>query len=196
MSPYAATTGHSATHRASSIIVGSIDEEKEGRRLPNPAFFDARWIANRRRDGSRNNLSSEASMNAKKPKRPILVWVVFLYYLVTIVPGAGGLLFVWHSAPFSANARMVVESMTTLAWALLGLTSALELGGAIALFKLRRIAFPLFVGAFGCTILQMSMQHQENTVSGPVNYLPALGLAIELFVCAYAWRLRSRSALT
>ncbi|WP_343674363.1 hypothetical protein [Paraburkholderia heleia] len=135
-------------------------------------------------------------MNTKKPKRPILVWVVFLYYLVTIVPAAGGLLVVWHSAPFSAKARMAVESMTTLAWTLLGLTFALQLGGAVTLFKLRRIAFPLFVGAFGCIILQMRIQHQENTVSGPGNHVPALGLAIDLFVCAYAWRLRSRSALT
>ncbi|WP_157025755.1 hypothetical protein [Paraburkholderia heleia] len=73
-------------------------------------------------------------MNTKKPKRPILVWVVFLYYLVTIVPAAGGLLVVWHSAPFSAKARMAVESMTTLAWTLLGLTFALQLGGAVTLF--------------------------------------------------------------
>ncbi len=135
-------------------------------------------------------------MNTNKPKRPILVWVVFLYYVVTIVPAAGGLLLVWQSAPFSTKARMAVESMTTLAWTLLGLTLALQLGGAVALFKLRRIALPLFVGAFGCTILQMTMQHPENTVSGPGTLVPALALTIDLFVCAYAWRLRSRSALT
>lgn len=81
-------------------------------------------------------------------------------------------------------------------WTLLGVTLALELGGAIALFKLRRIAFPLFVGAFGCTLLQMTMHHQDNTVSGPGNHFPVLWLVIDLFVCAYAWRLRSRSALT
>ncbi|MEX3917878.1 hypothetical protein AB4Y43_16800 [Paraburkholderia sp. BR10872] len=135
-------------------------------------------------------------MNSIKTKRPILVWVVFLYYLVTILPAAGALLLVWHSAPFSAKARIALESMTTLAWALVGLTFALELGGAVALFKLRRIAFPLFVGAFACTILQMTMHRQESAVSGPGSHTPALWMAIDLFVCAYAWRLRSRSVLT
>ena len=76
---------------------------------------------------------------------------------------------------------------------------ALKLGGAIALFKLRRIAFSLFVGGIGFTILQLTMHHPENTLPGPDNhgnYIVALGLVIQLLVCAYAWRLRSRSALT
>ncbi len=115
-----------------------------------------------------------------------IVWAVFLYYLITIVPAAGGLLIVWHSAPFSVNARTAVDSLTTLGWTLFGLTMAAKLGGAIALFKLWRIAFPLFVGGIGLTILQLAMHHQESTYSGPDNHIVALGLAIQLLVCAYA----------
>ncbi|NIE63202.1 hypothetical protein [Burkholderia sp. Ax-1719] len=138
-------------------------------------------------------------MNTMKPKRPILVWVVFLYYLITVVPAAVGLLFVWHSASYSAQARTVINSMPPLFWTLLGLTMALQLGGAIALLRLRRIALPLFAGGLFVTILQWTMLHNEYAFSGAGSqgtYMGLFGLATEFLVCAYAWRLRSRSVLT
>jgi hypothetical protein len=138
-------------------------------------------------------------MSEKNAKRPILVWVVFLYYLVTIVPGAGGLLVVWRAASYSAQARAAIDSITTLGWILLGLTMALKLGGAIALLRLRCIAFPLFAGGIGLTILQLTMHHRNYSFSGADSHGPynaAFGLAIQLVVCAYVWRLRSRSVLT
>jgi hypothetical protein len=138
-------------------------------------------------------------MKEKNGKRPRLVWVVFVYYLITIVPAAGGLIAVWHSAPYSVQARTAVDSMTALGWTLLALTMALQLGGAIALFRLRRIAFPLFAAGVCLTILLRLMNRYEYTFSGADNhstYIAAFGLAIQFLVCAYAWRLRSRSVLT
>jgi hypothetical protein len=138
-------------------------------------------------------------MKEKNRKRPRLVWVVFLYYVVTVVPAAGGLLLVWHSAPHSVPARTAIESMPPMFWILLGLTMALQLAGAIALFRLRRMALPLFAGGLCITILQWTTQHNEYTFSGAEShgtYVGLLGLAIEFLVCAYAWRLRSRSVLT
>ncbi|WP_028224286.1 hypothetical protein [Paraburkholderia ferrariae] len=130
-------------------------------------------------------------MNTKNPKRPILVWAVFLYYLITIVLAAVGLLMVWHRASYSAQARTVLDSMTALGWTLLWMTMALKLGGAIALFGLRRIAFLLFAGGLCLTVLQLTMHH-ESLLSGADSFR----LAIQLLVCAYAWRLRARSVLT
>jgi hypothetical protein len=137
-------------------------------------------------------------MNTKNPKRPIFVWVVFLYYLITIVLAAGGLLIVWHTASHSAQARTAIDSITPLNWTLLWMTMALKLGGAIALFGLRRIAFPLLAGGLCLTVLQLAM-HPESLLSGADNhgaYVEVFRLAIQLLVCAYAWRLRARSVLT
>lgn len=138
-------------------------------------------------------------MKAKSGKRPGFVWVVFLYYLITIVLGAGGLLLVWHAASHSEQARTAIEAITTTGWALIGLSMALELGGAIALFRLRRVAFPLFVGAFCIFIIQTAIHYRDGTFSGADNHgahFAVYSLAIHLLVCAYAWRLRSRSVLT
>lgn len=138
-------------------------------------------------------------MNTKNPKRPRLVWIVFLYYLIADVPGAAGLLILWHSAYHSEQARVAIETITTTDWAFIWLNMALELGGAIALFRLRRVAFPLFFGALCIQIAQTSIHYREGIFSGANNhstYIVAFSLAIHLFVSAYAWRLRSRSVLT
>ncbi len=137
-------------------------------------------------------------MNTKNSKRPRLVWIVFLYYLIADVLGAGALLILWHSASLSEQARTAIETITTTDWALIWLNMALELAGAIALFRLRRMAFPLFVGALCTQIAQTSIHYREGIFSGANNHsthIVAFSLATHLFVCAYAWRLRSRSVL-
>src|SRR5579871_1025970 len=98
-------------------------------------------------------------MKTRNRKRPGLVWAAFLYYLITILTAAWGLIAVWHAKSYSVAARTAIGSITTLGWTLIGLKMVLELGGAIALFKLRRIAFPLFAGGLCVAILQLITQH-------------------------------------
>jgi hypothetical protein len=137
-------------------------------------------------------------MTVKNPKRPIFVWVIFLYYLVTDALAAGGLFLVWHTASYSAQARTAIDSITTAGWTLVALTMVLELGGAIALFRLRSIAVPLFAAVICLAIVQMTSHLHEYSFSGAGShsaYIVAFSLAIHFFVCAYAWRLRSRAVL-
>lgn len=136
-------------------------------------------------------------MQTEHRKRPRLVWVVFLYYLVTVVLGAGSLVWLLHAAPDSAQACAVIETITPLHWTLTGLSMAFQLGGAIALFGLRRVAYPLFIGGLWVRVVQMAMQRGTTPPGTDIHgmLIVAFTLAIDLLVCLYARSLRSRSVL-
>ncbi|CAG4927145.1 hypothetical protein R52603_05540 [Paraburkholderia saeva] len=137
-------------------------------------------------------------MVIKKRSRPKLVWLVFLYYLVRITVGAGGLLLVLHTASVSPHARAAVEGLTSLGWVLTGLILALRLSGAFALFALRRSALPLFVAGM-CLSIVHALTHLTSFLTQPSrssSLTLVIGWTINLSVCLYVYSLRYRSVLT
>lgn len=135
-------------------------------------------------------------MKAKNRKRPGLVWLIFLYYLLTVVPGAALLIWFLQKAPDSVQARSAIDMLTPLDWTFTGLKMVFELSAAIALFGLRRAAYPLFVGGLCVSIIQTAMQRGSLFSRTDSHSMQILAFsAIDLLACLYARSLRSRSVL-
>jgi heme/copper-type cytochrome/quinol oxidase subunit 4 len=133
-------------------------------------------------------------------KRPKVVWVVFLFYLFSVGYTAlsfylvlSGLISV---APEQAT---YIRNLSAFDWAITGLTATLNLAGAISIFLLRKIAFPLFAISLALSIL-LTLVHAFTTNltaalggSGAIGI--AIGYAISIVVCTYAWKLKARGVL-
>lgn len=134
----------------------------------------------------------------KNLKRPKLVWVVFLYHLLSFVTGGGSLVWLSHVASGSPQASAAIGAISPVGWVLIVLIMALELGGAIALFALRRSAYPLFVTALCVSAVQTLMQSNGifSTGDSHGHLTIAIVWVIDISVCLYARSLRSRGVLT
>ena len=133
-------------------------------------------------------------------KRPKLVWVVLLFYLFAAGYTAISFFLIYSGliavspgeAAYFASLSIFDHTMT------LG-TAIFNLGGAISLFRLRRISFNLFATAFGLTILGTIVhaitKNLFAVLSGPMAFGMALGYCISITVCVYVWKLRARGIL-
>jgi len=133
-------------------------------------------------------------------KRPKLVWVVFLFYLFSVVYTALVFLLIFSGSIYvTPEQAAYFRNLSAFDWAMTGLTAALNLAGAISVFLLRKIAFPLFATSLGLSILQ-TLVHAFTTnlvaaLGGPGALGVVIGFAISIAVCAYVWRLRARGTL-
>ena len=135
-----------------------------------------------------------------RSKRPKLVWVVFLFYLLsTGFTALSYLLILSGVIPITPEQATYFGTLSAFDWVITLLTGLLNAAGAIAIFRLRKIAFHLFSAAFAIVILQ-TLVHTITT-----NFVAALGgsgaagalvgYGILLAVCVYAWKLKERGVL-
>ena len=132
-------------------------------------------------------------------KRPKLVWVVFLFYLFSLGYTALSFYLVLSGSVSAPGQATYLRNLSVFDWAITGLTAALNLAGAISIFLLRRIAFPLFATSLALSIF-LTLVHVFTTsltsaLGGPGALGLAIGYAISIAVCTYAWKLRARGVL-
>ena len=134
------------------------------------------------------------------PKRPKLVWVIFVLVLLTVGYTVLSLYLVLSGAiPLTAEEAKYVRSLTPFDYAVTGASSILNLAGAIALFRLRKIAFYLLTAAFVVGIVG-TLPHVGDAsfaaaLGGPGFIGMLVGYALWGAVCVYAWRLKARGVL-
>ena len=135
------------------------------------------------------------------PRRPKLVWVIFVLALLSVGYTALSLYLVLSgSIPLGEEEAKYFRSLTPIDYAVTGATGLLNLGGAIALFWLRKVALYLFAAAFAIGILG-TLRHVADAsfaaaLGGPGVIGMLAGYALWIAVCIYAWRLKSRGVLT
>ena len=133
-------------------------------------------------------------------KRPKPVWVVFLFYLLSVVYTALSFFLIFSgSIPVTPEQAAYLRNLSVFDWTITTLTAALNLAGAVSIFLLRKIAFPLFATSLGLAILQ-TLVHAFTTnfvaaLGGPGALGVVIGFTISIAVCAYAWRLKARGTL-
>lgn len=138
--------------------------------------------------------------NAAAPKRPILVWVIFLFYLISSIQVIVGLFFIT-----AGGVEMTPESQAYLAtftvWdRVIGyLNAGVTLVGVSLLFALRRQAVNVLALAFALNLFSTALVWLRNN---PAAYIAPTGLAaqavgIAIFgaVVYYSWRLLKRGVL-
>src|SRR5712691_9905799 len=130
-------------------------------------------------------------------KRPKLVWIVFLFYLFSVVyTGLSFFLVFSGSISVTPEQAAYFRNLSVFDWTMTGVTAALNLAGAIAIFLLRKSAFLFFASSLGLSILQ-TLVHAYTTnfiaaLGGPGALGVLIGFAISIAVCLYAWRLKAR----
>ena len=137
----------------------------------------------------------EAVPSTTKRPRPLLVWVILLFYglsalslvLVTLLRVSGNPV---------VQSRLPAESYTWFDYAESYGFVVLKLVAAIELFRLKRLAAPLFLAAFLLNIAATGFDVMIKT-SVPVS-LAAIGLAFSILggVCVYSWLLARKGVLT
>jgi hypothetical protein len=133
-------------------------------------------------------------------KRPKLVWTVFLFYVLSSVYTALSFLLVFSGTiPVTPEQAAYFRSLSTFDWAITALTGLLNVVGAIAIFRLRKIAFHIFAAAFVLVILQTFVHIVTTNFAAALGGSGALGALIGygilLAVCVYAWKLKARGVL-
>ena len=141
-------------------------------------------------------------MNATRPRRhrPVLVWIVLVWSLVS----AGFTLFsFWliyvRAMPISPDAAVYLASLSPLDHAGTALLLLLNLAGAVALVMLRKIAVALFVAALALSLLitlgNVMARGFLSTLGGAGALGLLVGFLINISICLYAWRLKTRGLL-
>jgi hypothetical protein len=138
-------------------------------------------------------------MPSTKSGRPKLVWVVFLYYLLATLLAVGSLLWLLsHVDTLPPQTIAAFREITPVGWVFTVLIQVLTLAGAIALFALRRVAFPLFVAALCVSAFETLLYcvHVLPQSGNPISLTLIVVWAIDLAVILYARSLRNRQVLT
>jgi hypothetical protein len=138
-------------------------------------------------------------MPTTKSRRPKLVWVVFLYYMLATVLAVGSLLWLLsHVDSLPPQTLAAFREITPVGWVFTVLIQVLTLAGAIALFALRRAAFPLFVAALCVSAFETLLYclHVLPQSGNPISLTLIVVWVIDLAVILYTRRLRNRQVLT
>jgi hypothetical protein len=92
--------------------------------------------------------------NAVSRKRPTLAWVISICYLVSFVYSSlANYLILTGAIPLNASQKAYYGSLTAADWGFTILISLGNVGGAVALFLLRKQALYLFAGSFALALL-------------------------------------------
>ena len=133
-------------------------------------------------------------------RRPKLVWVVFLWFLFS--PGFTLLLFLLiHSGVIAVRPEepAYLRSLSTVDYALTIIIVGLGVAGALSLFRLRKVAFYLFVAhlilTLGAQAVHVLTTGLLATLDGWGTFRMFVGWAGLVAVCVYAWKLKARGVL-
>lgn len=135
-----------------------------------------------------------------RSKRPKLVWAASLFYLLSVGYTALSFLLIYSgSIPVTPEQVAYFRNLSAFDYVITALTGLLNVAGAIAIFRLRKIAFHLFTAAFVLVILQTLVYAITTNfvaaVGGPGAVGVLIGYGILLAVCIYAWKLKARGVL-
>ena len=134
-------------------------------------------------------------------RRPALIWVVFLWYVFsagyTLLSFA--LIFAGR-VELSAEASRYLSSLSPLDYTVTILALLLNVGGAVALLMVRKVAPYLFSAALLLNIVSVALHGLTKGLvaalgaGGPIGLI--LGYGISVLVCLYVWRLHARNTLS
>ena len=133
-------------------------------------------------------------------KRPKLVWAVFLFYVLSVGSTVLSFFLIFSGAiTVTPEQAVYFGNLSVFDLVVTALTGFLNVAGAIAIFRLRKIAFHLFATAFIFVILQTLVQTTTTNfvaaLGGPGAVGALIGYGILLAVCIYAWKLKGRGVV-
>ncbi|HBE88928.1 MAG TPA: hypothetical protein DDW67_07295 [Elusimicrobia bacterium] len=136
-----------------------------------------------------------------KAKRPLLVWVISIFYFATITRALLALYFIYSgAAQISPENQALLARVTPFEWGLTVVSSIAGLAGAVLLFRMKKAAFPLFLAflivGVGMAVWPWFTQTGFAGVSWQVLLSTFISKGILAAVCMYIWDLAQDGVLT
>ena len=132
-------------------------------------------------------------------KRPKLVWAVFFFYIISVGYTVSFFFRVFYPILVTPGHEVDYRNLLTFDLVVTALTGIFNLAGAIAILRLRKIAFYLFAISFVIGILQglvNTFTTNFSTALGGTGIVSNFfGFGVLFAVCLYAWRLKARRIL-
>ena len=137
---------------------------------------------------------------APERKRPILVWIIFFFYLISSVQVIVAMFFVAAGGVDMAPAQQAYLAKFTVMDRVIGYANAgITLVGVTLLFSLRRQAANVLALAFALNLFSTAVvwiKTDPAAVTSPTGLLAqGLGIGMLGLVVFYAWRLLKRGTL-
>ena len=132
--------------------------------------------------------------------RPKLVWAISIFYVISFIFTGFSFYAVYSGlVPLDEAQKAYFDSMSAFDHIASVVLVAVSFSGAILLFRLKRLAFHFFVGAFGTGLL-MTIWHAFSkglfaAVGGGGLAGEVIGSATQIAICTYCWILIRRGIL-
>lgn len=144
---------------------------------------------------------SEEPVQTPRHRRPVLVWLIAIYYGLSGAWTALSFILIRRGAiPMSDAQRAYFSEIGPIEWAQAVASAILFLAFAVQLFRLRASAIPLLALAFVLTIAstawQMLTTNWVEAIGTPGLVGTAVAWAVMIAILLYCRRLRTKEILT
>ncbi len=127
-----------------------------------------------------------------KQRRPGWVWFIFGYTIITTVFSVFSFWLIKNSGmPLDPKSQALVDSFTTAHYVWTYINLGFGLIASIALFMLKKIAFPIYCVHFGLMLLSNVFLYNPNTP----KFALVFGIIFNLLILFYTKRLIKRGVL-
>lgn len=136
-----------------------------------------------------------------KPKRPKLVWVISIFYLLSAIFVIILLFYMINGKiTVTEELRPKIERLSTRHHVSMTVFAFIDILGAIFLFLLRRVAFKLFVAGLSLGIIMWIIDLGSHTWGKTIGWSDLIyvfiGWTVSGLICFYVWKLQKRGVLT
>lgn len=143
---------------------------------------------------------AELGSTADSGRRPRLVWVIFIFYMLSAIGTLFSFYIVFSGTVALPEAqRQYIDSLTFFDHAMTALMMGINVVAAIQLFRLRRISAILFPSALLLGVLftawHVATKGWLAATGGSGISSMLFGWGIAVAICVYAWRLASKGIL-
>jgi hypothetical protein len=136
----------------------------------------------------------------KSSKRPLPVWIIFVFYSLTSLYSVLSVFLITSGAfPLPPAQQAYINRFTTFDMVIGYVVAATTFIGVFLLFRLRKLAVPVLFLALGINVVSSGLFYLKNDPSRVIDasgfLFQAAGAALFLVVCLYARHLAKNRGL-
>ncbi|WP_319244454.1 hypothetical protein [uncultured Propionivibrio sp.] len=142
-------------------------------------------------------MSERGKTSFSEKKRPVLVWVICVFYTISIVSSISLLIFAYFGLfSVSNEQRIALVSLPPVEIAIGFVVMLLNAAGVVALINLNKWAFSFFVSALSLSAADIFLGIIGlKELNASLNFGFYFGKALSIAVCAYVYDIKTRGVL-
>lgn len=129
-------------------------------------------------------------------KRPFFVWVIFVFYMFSIISSAISFFGVHLGVIVVSDEKKAILDSLSFVDNIIGLaTLTLNFVGAVALIKLQKTSFYFLASGLAFSILGSLIRYLSHGGWGQQNLGVFLGGLVSLAICLYVYKIKTHGIL-